>query len=290
MAFTFDPKAVLAHAQSRRAPHPTRPTLPKVAPGDEETVGTIGTVGRSPSSAATLTYEAIGRIGTVGLGRAANGASTPEAFADLGARTATSPTPSTLPTVAAPFDVDALAEAELLRDGFGSADRPNPGHAFDRPSAADLDAFEERAAIMEVDGGLPRANAERAAAEAQGFADAAALYAAAAGGWQRKLKALALREKSQLGRDCISAALRFIAEGWAAKAAALGWPEIELFGADPRAPWERVDRLGAAFSPFTPGAMTAECIAYPGTGARPMRRWRATLADDAVLAWEAAGG
>lgn len=37
----------------------------------------------------------------------------------------------------------------------------------------DLDAFEERAAIIEHDGGVPRAVAEDRAAQAQGFRDAA---------------------------------------------------------------------------------------------------------------------
>ena len=37
----------------------------------------------------------------------------------------------------------------------------------------DIDAFEERAAIMEYDGGLSRSEAENKAAQAQGFRDAA---------------------------------------------------------------------------------------------------------------------
>jgi len=36
----------------------------------------------------------------------------------------------------------------------------------------DIDAFEERAAIMEYDGGLSRSEAENRAAQAQGFRDA----------------------------------------------------------------------------------------------------------------------
>ena len=38
-----------------------------------------------------------------------------------------------------------------------------------KPSSFDLDQYEERAAIMEYDGGLARDVAERLAAEAQGF-------------------------------------------------------------------------------------------------------------------------
>lgn len=36
----------------------------------------------------------------------------------------------------------------------------------------DIDAFEERAAIMQYDGGLSRSEAENKAAQAQGFRDA----------------------------------------------------------------------------------------------------------------------
>ena len=40
----------------------------------------------------------------------------------------------------------------------------------------DIDAFEERAAIAEYDGGLSRKGAEDVAAQAQGFADADAYW------------------------------------------------------------------------------------------------------------------
>lgn len=41
------------------------------------------------------------------------------------------------------------------------------------PLVPDIDAFEERAAIMEYEGGLSRSRAEDRAAQAQGFRDAA---------------------------------------------------------------------------------------------------------------------
>ena len=97
MAFSFDPKAVLARPGIRPRPRPTPPTPPTVAPREAETVGTIGTVGRP---------------------RVASGA------------TGTKP-------------------------------------------LADFDAFEERAAIREHDGGETREEAERAAAAERGFADPA---------------------------------------------------------------------------------------------------------------------
>lgn len=40
----------------------------------------------------------------------------------------------------------------------------------------DIEAFEERAAIAEYDGGLTRSRAEDIAAQAQGFANAAAYW------------------------------------------------------------------------------------------------------------------
>ncbi|MDR5655125.1 hypothetical protein [Ruixingdingia sedimenti] len=44
----------------------------------------------------------------------------------------------------------------------------------------DIEAFEERAAVMQYDGGLSRSRAEDAAARAQGFRDAAAYWQALA--------------------------------------------------------------------------------------------------------------
>ena len=44
----------------------------------------------------------------------------------------------------------------------------------------DIDAFEERAAIVEYDGGLSRSEAEDVAAQAQGFRDAAQFFEALA--------------------------------------------------------------------------------------------------------------
>ena len=41
------------------------------------------------------------------------------------------------------------------------------------PQVPDIDAFEERAAIMEYEGGVTRAEAEDRAAQAQGYRDAA---------------------------------------------------------------------------------------------------------------------
>ena len=47
-----------------------------------------------------------------------------------------------------------------------------------RSETPDIDAFEERAAIIEFDGGLSRSHAELLAAQAQGYVSPAALVAA----------------------------------------------------------------------------------------------------------------
>lgn len=149
-------------------------------------------------------------------------------------------------------------------------------------AAPDPDTWVERAAIREYDGGLPRAEAERLAAQNQGFDDAPALFAAVMAGWAAGLARLALADQTPLGRRCIDRALAFIADGWAAQALALGWAEAELMGADPVAPWARLDRLGAAYLDFPIRAVTADCITY----APALRLWRGTKAPGAVLPWE----
>lgn len=91
------------------------------------------------------------------------------------------------------------------------------------------------------------------------------------------------RARSREERNRIEAALRFLNDGWAEKALALGWTELELFGVDPRASWTRLDRMGAAYSPFEPSEVNAETIVYPGTGSQPMRHWRGAQAVGAEL-------
>jgi len=62
----------------------------------------------------------------------------------------------------------------------------------------------------------------------------------------------------------------------------LGWDEVDLFGVCPRAPWQRLDRKGAAFGGSVQ-AVTQEAVAYVGG----LRRYRAQVNNDsgAVLIW-----
>jgi len=56
---------------------------------------------------------------------------------------------------------------------------------------SDLDAFEERAAILEYDAGLQRHNAETLAAQEQGFNDAPSLQGEMARHWAAEIERLA---------------------------------------------------------------------------------------------------
>jgi hypothetical protein len=88
----------------------------------------------------------------------------------------------------------------------------------------------------------------------------------------------------------ISDARRLVNDGWAERAAELGWAPSELFGCDERRPFTRVDRMGLAW--FIKGGrviampMTAAVIELPG-GVRQTYR-RKPSASCGVPAWEVA--
>ncbi len=158
------------------------------------------------------------------------------------------------------------------------------GHSHGVP---DSDAFEERAAIIEFDGGQPRREAENLAAREQGFADADSLHGESVRRWAAQIERLAtLPAITPEGAEALKRAQAFISEGWALQAARLGWGEVELFGVCPRAPWQRLNRTGAAFGGAVQ-VVTQEAVAYVGG----LRRYRAQVNNDggAVLIWELAG-
>ena len=151
----------------------------------------------------------------------------------------------------------------------------------------DLDAFEERAAIIEYDAGLQRHDAETLAAQEQGFADVPSLQGEMVRRWAAEIERLArLPAISPEGTVALKRARTFISEGWALQAARLGWDEVELFGICPHVTWRRRDRTGAAFGGAVQ-AVTAEAVAYVGG----LRRYRAQVNNDsrAVPIWELAG-
>ena len=153
-------------------------------------------------------------------------------------------------------------------------------------AAPDSDAFEERAGILEFDAGLPRQEAETLAAREQGRTDADSLYGDVVERWAAEIERLAtLPVVSPEGAEALKRARAFIGEGWALQAARLGWGEVELFGVCPRAPWQRLDRKGAAFGGAVQ-AVTQDAVTYIGG----LRRYRAQVNNDngAVLIWDLA--
>ena len=150
-----------------------------------------------------------------------------------------------------------------------------------------LDAFEERAGILEYDAGLQRHDAETRAAQEQGFSDVPSIQGAMTRRWAEEIERLAkLPTASDEGTKALKRARAFISEGWALQAARLGWNEVELFGVSPRAPWQRLDRKGVAFGGAVQ-AVTADAVVYVGN----LRRYRAQVNNDngAVPIWQLAG-
>ena len=154
------------------------------------------------------------------------------------------------------------------------------------PKHPDPAAFEERSAICEHDGGSPRQEAETLAARERGFSDASSLHRELVARWATEIERLAtLPTVSPDGAEALKQARAFIRHGWALQAVRLGWDEAELFGVCPRAPWQSLDRKGAAFGSAVQ-AVTAEVVAYVGG----LRRYRAQVNNDggAVPIWELA--
>ncbi len=181
-----------------------------------------------------------------------------------------------------PATVATTATNPAFKPKISRLSQPIPGENATF-AAPDPDAFEERAAIIEFDGGLPRQEAETLAAQQQGFADADSLHGESVRCWAAEIERLAkLPAVSPDGAEALKRARAFIAKGWALQAARLSWDEVELFGVCPCAPWTRLDRKGAAFG----GAVqivTAEAVAYVGG----LRRYRAQVNNDhgAVPIW-----
>jgi len=167
-------------------------------------------------------------------------------------------------------------------------------------SAPDSDAFEERASLIHEahtrtlgDDGSPlpepifeitQEQAETLAAQEQGYDGADSLHREAVRRWAAEIERLVkLPAVSPDGAEALKRARAFIANGWALQAVRLGWDEVELFGVCPRAPWQRLDRKGAAFGGAVQ-AITAEAVTYVGG----LRRYRAIVNNDggAIPIWD----
>jgi hypothetical protein len=85
---------------------------------------------------------------------------------------------------------------------------------------------------------------------------------------------------------------RFLGDGWAARAAALGWGAADLFGCDRHRPWARIDRAGLLW--LMAGrrlvALTADSATIEtATGGWQTYR-RVHNGSGQVLAWSLCGG
>ena len=125
------------------------------------------------------------------------------------------------------------------------------------------------------------------AAQERGFSDASSLHRELVARWASEIEQLAtLPVVSPDGAEALKRARAFIRKGWALQAVRLGWGEVELFGVCPRAPWQRLDRKGAAFGGAVQ-AVTQDAVAYVGG----LRRYLAQVNNDggAIPIWELAG-
>lgn len=111
----------------------------------------------------------------------------------------------------------------------------------------DWTAFCERAAALEFECGLARAEAEESAAREAGYSSVDALAADIVAFWAMKLTEVSAFGLCQEGAKYVLNAQNFIADGWAQKALCLGWTEPQLIWADGVEPWRRYDNLGAAY-------------------------------------------
>jgi hypothetical protein len=127
---------------------------------------------------------------------------------------------------------------------------------------------EERAAIAEYDGGAPRS-----------WGEALARLDPA-----RPPGAISLNRWLQFIDDCG----RFINDGWAARAKALGWGPLDLFGCNRDKPFARISQAGLVW--LLEGrklvALTAETAAISAPGGSSLTFYRRQFETGGVLAWE----
>jgi hypothetical protein len=131
------------------------------------------------------------------------------------------------------------------------------------------EAEEERAAIVEHDGKIPRAWAE-------GFAR---LH-------PERPPGNVPAKRWQTFVDDIG---RFLDAGWAAKAAALGWGPLDLFGCDPERPFARIDHAGLLWLLNGDRLVELDChraVIERSAGSRQVFRRRPLAVGEVVLAWE----
>ncbi len=154
-----------------------------------------------------------------------------------------------------------------------------------------MDAFDERAAIAQMDGGLTRGQAEHQAARDQGFADAQTLRFAVVAGWLRQVNAWgADHADDPFLQSLLTDARTFCGSEWAVQALQLGWGELDLFAVHGDASEARLDGRGlvASLDGRPIAAMTADTslIQCPAGHHLTYRRRPFDPQRGAVLLWE----
>jgi hypothetical protein len=81
---------------------------------------------------------------------------------------------------------------------------------------------------------------------------------------------------------------RFLDDGWATRAEALGWGPFDLFGCDRIKPFARLDRAGLLWliNGGKPLALTSDTAAISTHGGGGLTFYRRQLETGGVLAWE----
>jgi hypothetical protein len=166
---------------------------------------------------------------------------------------------------------DKLSRADLVSERSGETLETTS--AVRRPTGAALarwdEAEEERAAIVEHDGEIPRAWAE-------GFARLRP---------ERPLADVSPKRWQQFIDDIG----RFLDAGWAEKASALGWGPLDLFGCDRERPFARLDHAGLLWLLNGDRLAELDChraVIERSTVSPQVFRRRPLAVGEVVLAWE----
>lgn len=194
-------------------------------------------------------------------------------------------TPKTVKTPSKKPDPEVLGVLQVLTRGVSRASAGQEGGSggfegfdeapFDDRAGLVADRFEERSAILQHDEGLSRSNAESLAAREEGFADAHALRSGLCLSWEHSLSKIQDADLTRQANECVRNAIAFINEGWAIRAFELGWTEAELVWADVRAPWARLDNIGAAYLARRIEKVTTETIVCGVAAGSPLNIRRA---------------
>ena len=166
---------------------------------------------------------------------------------------------------------DTVSRTDPISEKFSttletaSANGQPPGAALARWDEAE----EERAAIAEHDGAIPRAWAE-------GFARLRP---------ERPLADVSPKRWQQFIDDIG----RFLDAGWAEKASALGWGPLDLFGCDRERPFARLDHAGLLWLLNGDRLAELDChraVIERSTGSPQVFRRRPLAVGEVALTWE----